>query len=42
MFGYWSTVGIKSVPGLTLESSASPRLAYAIPVLVGTLVTIWL
>jgi hypothetical protein len=42
MFGYWSTAGFKAVPGVTLESSAAPRLAYAIPVLVGTVVTIWL
>ena len=42
IFGYWSTVGIKAVPGLTLESSQSPRVAYAIPILVGTMVTLWL
>jgi prepilin peptidase CpaA len=42
MFGYWSSVGIKAVPGLTLESSKSPRVAYAIPILVGTVVTLWL
>ena len=41
MFGYWSHVGIKRVPGLTLEASGAPRLAYAIPILVGTVVTIW-
>lgn len=42
MVGYWSLVGIKAVPGLTLESSTAPRVAYAIPILVGTVVTLWL
>jgi len=42
MFTYWTLVGIKSVPGLTLESSTAPRVAYAIPILVGTVVTLWL
>jgi prepilin peptidase CpaA len=42
MFFYWRVVGLKSVPGLTLESSTSPRVAYAIPILVGTVVALWL
>jgi prepilin peptidase CpaA len=42
MFGYWSRAGFKAVPGFTLESSTSPRVAYAIPILVGTVVTLWL
>jgi prepilin peptidase CpaA len=42
MFFYWSAVGLKTVPGLTLESSTSPRVAYAIPILIGTVVTLWL
>lgn len=42
MFGFWATVGIKAVPGLTLESSAAPRVAYAIPILAGTMVALWL
>jgi prepilin peptidase CpaA len=42
MFSYWSTAGFKAVPGLTLESSTSPRVAFAIPILVGTMVTLWL
>jgi len=42
IFGYWSLAGIKTVPGLTLESSTAPRVAYAIPILVGTVVTLWL
>jgi prepilin peptidase CpaA len=39
---FWGTVGMKPVPGLTLESTDAPRLAYAIPILAGTLVTLWL
>ena len=42
IFRYWATVGFTPVPGMTLESSASPRLAFAIPILVGTVVTLWL
>ena len=42
IFGYWAAVGVKPVPGMTLESSASPRLAFAIPILAGTMVTLWL
>jgi prepilin peptidase CpaA len=39
---YWGTVGFKPVPGLTLESGDAPRLAYALPILAGTVVTLWL
>jgi prepilin peptidase CpaA len=39
---FWGTVGLKPVPGLTLESSKAPRLAYALPILAGTLaVMLW-
>jgi prepilin peptidase CpaA len=38
---FWSSAGFKPVPGLTLESGDAPRLAYAIPILAGTLVTLW-
>jgi prepilin peptidase CpaA len=42
MLGYWTTVGLRAVPGFTLESSKSPRLAYAIPILAGTVMSLWL
>jgi prepilin peptidase CpaA len=42
LFGYWRTVGIAASPGLTLESGDAPRLAYALPIAVGTLVALWL
>ena len=42
IFGYWAVVGLKPVPGMTLETSKSPRLAFAIPIFAGTMVTLWL
>lgn len=38
---FWSTVGFRPAEGLTLEKTDSPRLAYAVPVLAGLLVTLW-
>ena len=34
--------GIGTVPGMTLEDSPGPRLAYALPIAVGTSLTLWL
>ena len=42
MFRFWTTVGIRPVEGLTLEQGHGPRLAYAVPMLAGLLVTLWL
>lgn len=42
MLGFWAVAGLKPVPGMTLESSTAPRLAYAIPILAGTMVALWL
>jgi prepilin peptidase CpaA len=42
MLAYWRTVGIQPVPNLTLDSAKTPRLAYAIPIFAGTVVTLWL
>jgi prepilin peptidase CpaA len=39
---YWKTVGLKPAPGLTLEQDKTPKLAYAVPVLAGLVVTLWL
>ena len=41
VFTFWALAGIRPVPGLTLESGSSPRLAYAIPILAGTVVALW-
>jgi prepilin peptidase CpaA len=42
LVGYWRVAGFKSFPELTLRSSSSPRLAYAIPVSAGAMITLWL
>jgi prepilin peptidase CpaA len=41
MFTHWRVTGIAPVPGLTLRDSRSPRLAYAIPITIGALCTLW-
>jgi prepilin peptidase CpaA len=38
----WCLLGPKPVPAMTLADSKAPRLAYAIPVMIGTVVTLWL
>jgi len=42
MFSTWRGAGLKPVEGVTLESSAGPRLPYALPLAVGTLITLWI
>ena len=39
---YWRIVGIRPAPELMLSTQRGPRLAYAVPVLVGLMVTLWL
>lgn len=41
MLAYWRSVGIRPVPNLTLDSAKTPRLAYAIPIFAGTVMTLW-
>jgi prepilin peptidase CpaA len=41
MLLFWYVAGPRPVPDQTLERSASPRLAYAIPIFVGTVITLW-
>jgi prepilin peptidase CpaA len=38
---HWRVAGIKPVPDLTLEHARGPRLAYAVPIFIGLLVTLW-
>jgi prepilin peptidase CpaA len=40
--GHWRVAGITAHPQLTLATSTGPRLPYAVAVLIGTLVTVWL
>ena len=42
MMAYWRLNGVKPLPEITLEHSRGPRLAYAVPILAGTMVTLWL
>jgi prepilin peptidase CpaA len=42
LFGYWRVAGLRPLPALTLENRAAPRLAYAVPIFLGTAVTLWL
>lgn len=42
LLGYWSAVGPRPMASLTLEHGNAPRLAFAIPMLAGTMVTVWL
>ncbi|MFN2581500.1 MAG: prepilin peptidase [Candidatus Dormibacteria bacterium] len=41
MLLHWRVVGFASPP-LTLETSTSPKLAYAVPMLIGTVIALWL
>ena len=42
MFRFWRSEGFKPVPEVTLATHSGPRLAYAIPVFAGLMVTLWL
>jgi prepilin peptidase CpaA len=39
---FWRVMGLKPMPSLTLHSGRAPRMAYAAPILAGTVVTLWL
>jgi prepilin peptidase CpaA len=39
---FWRATGIRPVEGLTLDTSAGPRLPYALPLAAGVMVTLWL
>jgi prepilin peptidase CpaA len=38
---HWRVAGIEPLPDLTLEHARGPRLAYAVPIFIGLLVTLW-
>lgn len=42
MLVFWRTAGIQPLPGLTIEDSAGPRLAYGVAIAAGTFVAVWL
>jgi len=39
---YWRVSGVRPMNALTLDTSRGPRLARAVPMLVGVVVTLWL
>jgi prepilin peptidase CpaA len=39
---YWRVVGPRPSPALTLANHTGPRLAYAVPMFAGLMVTLWL
>jgi prepilin peptidase CpaA len=39
---HWRVAGVQPLPELTLEGTRGPRLAYAVPIAIGTMVTLWL
>lgn len=41
LFVHWGVNGISALPELTLASGTGPRLAYAVPILIGTLGVLW-
>lgn len=42
MFQFWRSEGPRPVPEVTLATHKGPRLAYAVPVFAGLMVTLWL
>ena len=41
MLTHWRVFGFRPVAGLTLLDTAAPRLAYAIPLMIGAVYTLW-
>ena len=41
MVRFWAVAGFQPVPSVSLECAETPRLAYAIPIFVGTVATLW-
>ena len=42
LLAHWRVSGLRPLHEVSLEGSAGPRLAYAFPILVGTILAIWL
>lgn|SRR5262245_49950496 len=39
---HWRVMGVQPLPAVSLEEARGPRLAYALPISIGTAVTLWL
>jgi prepilin peptidase CpaA len=42
LFGFWRTVGIRPLPGVTVDDSVGPRLPYGAAIAAGTAAALWL
>jgi prepilin peptidase CpaA len=42
MLRYWRASGIRPVPDFTLDTPHAPKLAYALPMFIGVMATLWL
>jgi prepilin peptidase CpaA len=42
LFTHWRVMGIRPLDELSLKNERAPRLAYALPIAVGVMVTLWL
>ena len=42
LLSHWRVMGVQPLPEVTLEQSRGPRLAYALPIAIGTVVTLCL
>ena len=42
LVNFWLIEGLQPLPELTLRRSRAPRLAYAVPIMTGLVVTLWL
>ncbi len=39
---HWRVAGLTAMPDITLDGSSAPKLAYAVPILMGMVATLWL
>jgi prepilin peptidase CpaA len=42
VLAHWRVAGVRPLPAVTLDHGNGPRLAYAVPIAIGTVVTLWL
>jgi prepilin peptidase CpaA len=42
LLNFWAIAGLRPQPELTLERASAPRLAYAVPIFTGLIVTLWI
>lgn len=41
LFCHWRVSGLRALPEITIQESKAPKLAYAVPILIGTIGVIW-